>query len=132
MLQVGSDDRAPPGATVLLAGLGRLPRTILASLLESVPEFEVVVVGEELEDDTVRDTIGGVARWLDRVDPDVVILGALDAATVDGLRRAVPRHVIFVADRGRTLQCYHLEARARTIRDVSPDELLEIIASTST
>lgn len=68
---MGWDGRASRRVKVLLAGLDRLPRTLLTSLLEPVPELDVVVK-EEVEDVALPGTVGERVRWLERIRPDVV------------------------------------------------------------
>lgn len=52
-------------------GSGPSARTLLTSLLEPVPELDVVVK-EEVEDVALPGTVGERVRWLERIRPDVV------------------------------------------------------------
>lgn len=124
---MGSDDREPLRTRVLLAGLDRLPRTLLTSLLNPVPGLDVVV-REEIEDVAPPGTVGELIHWLERIGPDVVVLGASDSVSLGTLRRVLASRVILVRNRGRVLHCYQLEPRQATAREASPRELLAMVS----
>ncbi len=116
---------------MFLAGLDRLPETILDALLGASAGIEMVgdmdVDPEALIGGPESTNPQALFTQLCELDPDVVVLGIGGGLELDAVRRLLATRVLLLAVRGKQLLYCRVEPEAREVEEVSAAQLVSLI-----